>query len=682
MIFKLESELKPQGDQPKAIEQLTKNIAAGEKNQVLHGVTGSGKTFTMASVIKNLNRPSLVISHNKTLAWQLYQEFKEFFPKNAIHYFVSYYDYYQPEAYMPQTDTYIAKDASINKKIDKMRHAAVQSLLTRKDTLVVASVSCIYGIGSPYDYQTVSLTLNKEQSFERRALLHALTSMGFKRNNIAPESGNFRAKGGRIEIYPPTGDVKIAIELEGKKISSITVYPIIVGAPDASKTGGVYGDLRSGEEERDSIKIFPANFWVAPENKLKIAAQNIRAELHDRAVELRGSGREAEAHRLEQKTNYDLEIIEQTGSCPGIENYSRHLDFREPGSPPFTLIDYFSTRLPLRGTSGQEGAEQTSSNFLTFIDESHITLPQVRGMYAGDKARKTTLIEHGFRLPSALDNRPLTFPEFNKRIGQTAYVSATPKEYEVEISGRNNIVEQIVRPTGLLDPPVEVRQTKDQMADAISELKKVKEKGQRALVVALTKRLSEDVAEYIEERDFKVNYIHSEVHTLERPKIMKKLREGGYDVLVGVNLLREGLDLPEVSLVIIFDADKEGFLRNETTLLQTVGRAARHIEGRAILYADVMTGSIKATLRETERRRKLQKKYNEKHGITPRTIIKKIYDLPEELAVPEEDGPEKEEYKGLAVKELEKEMRAAAKNMDFEKAAKLRDEIKKLSNGL
>lgn len=649
-MFKLTTNLKPQGDQGKAIEQLTRGIKSGAQHQVLHGVTGSGKTFTIASVIKNTNKPTLVISHNKMLAWQLYQEFKELFRDNAVHYFVSYYDYYQPEAYIPQTDTYISKDASVNKKIDKMRHAAVQSLLTRNDTIVVASVSCIYNIGSPETYQKVTWKVSHGQKITRREFLHNLVRLGYTRNDFDPSAGNFRARACRIEIYPASGEEKIIVELEKDSISQIAQEGI----------------------RKKSQNIFPATFWVAPENKLKIALNNIRAELDERLKELKRQGKEIEAYRIQQKTNYDLELIEQMGYCPGIENYSRHLDFREPDEAPFTLINY----LP--------------KGFLTVIDESHMTIPQIRGMHAGDRARKKTLIEHGFRLPSAVDNRPLNFKEFNERIGQTVCMSATPNQYELyqahigkkqTNSKLNGVVEQIVRPTGLLDPPIEIRSTYKQMADAITEIKKRKQKNQRALVVTITKRLAEEIAEYLKEEGLEVNYIHSEVNTLQRPVLMNKLREGKYDVLVGVNLLREGLDFPEVSLVIIFDADKEGFLRNETTLLQTAGRAARHIEGRVIMYADKITRSMRIAITETGRRRKIQEKYNKENNITPRGVKKKIYALPGELFIDkDEEEKQMEPYKNMAKQELEREMKKAARELDFEKAAKLRDEIKKINN--
>ncbi|MEX0877615.1 MAG: excinuclease ABC subunit UvrB [Candidatus Spechtbacterales bacterium] len=643
MKFQLKTQFKPQGDQGKAIEQLTKKLNSGVNHQVLYGVTGSGKTFTAANVIANTNRPTLVISHNKTLAWQLYQEFEEFFPNNAVHYFVSYYDYYQPEAYIPQSDTYIAKDASINKKIDRMRHGAVQSLITRPDTIVIASVSCIYNLGSPETYQKVSLEVYPGQKITRKELLSVLIGLGYARNDFAPEAGNFSAKGDRVQVHPPTGEEPIIIELRKDSISALYTGPYTQVEP-------VYA----------SIKLWPANFWVSPEDKLKIALSNIRGELAETLAVLKKEGKDIEAYRLEQKTNYDMELIEQMGYCPGIENYSRHLDFREPNAPPFTLIDYFP------------------ENFLTLIDESHMTIPQVRGMFAGDRARKETLIRHGFRLPSAVDNRPLNFSEFKKTIGQTIYISATPGEYEIEKAGKENIVEQIVRPTGLLDPEIEVRPTKNQMQNAMEEMRLRIEKNQRVLVITLTKRLAEDIAEYLNEEGFKVNYIHSDIKTLDRPVHMQKLREGKYDVLVGINLLREGLDFPEVSLVIIFDADKEGFLRNETTLLQTIGRAARHVEGKAILYADKTTGSMERTIKETKRRKKIQEEYNKKHKITPETIKKKIHQMPAGMLYDEDENKDAKSYKNMAQKELEREMKKAAKELDFEKAAKIRDEIKKI----
>jgi len=645
-MFQLQTKFKPKGDQAFAIKKLTQGLKNGAQHQALHGVTGSGKTFTVASVIEKINKPTLVISHNKTLAWQLYQEFKEFFPNNAVHYFVSYYDYYQPEAYMPTTDTYIAKDASVNEKIDKMRHKSVQDLLTRSHTIVVASVSCIYNLGSPQTYQKVTWEINKGQQITRKEFLYSLVRLGYERNDFDPTAGKFRVRANVIEIYPPTGESSISVKIDSGRISGLQTQ----------------STQHSPEETPRSVKIFPANFWITPKDKLSIALSNIRAELHERITELKKQGKEIEAYRIQQKTNYDLEMMEQMGYTSGIENYSRHLEFRESSSPPFTLLNYFP------------------DGFITIIDESHMTIPQIRGMYAGDKARKTTLIEHGFRLPSALDNRPLTFEEFNKRIGPTIYMSATPREYEIEKAGRKNIVEQIVRPTGLLDPQIEIRSTQNQMKNAIEEIKKVTKRDQRTLVITITKRLAEEVAEYIKEEGVNVNYIHSEINTLDRPIIMNKLRKGEYDVLVGVNLLREGLDFPEVSLVIIFDADKEGFLRNETTLLQTAGRAARHIEGRVIMYGDKMTRSMRLATKETKRRRVLQKKYNEKHNIKPESIQKKIFELPDEMLEKEKDEKEMAPYKSMAREEIEREMKNAAKNLDFELAAKLKDEIKKINN--
>jgi excinuclease ABC subunit B len=637
MAFELVTKFTPAGDQGAAIARLVEGVKKQEKHQVLHGVTGSGKTFTVASVIEATQKPTLVISHNKTLAWQLYQEFKSFFPNNPVHYFVSYYDYYQPEAYMPASDTYIEKDAQINDKIDAMRHAAVQSIITRPDTIIVASVSCIYSLGSPETYQKVSWTLRIGTTIERRDLLKNIVALGFSRNDIDPHAGLFRAKGPVLEVFPASGEPPIVVTMEKNIVEAISQN----GVP------------------LEEARFFPANFWITPQDKLKIAMANIRAELDVRLKELTDRGDEIAAYRLNQKTNYDLEMIQELGYCSGIENYSAHLEFREKGTSPFTLIDYMP------------------KDFLTVIDESHITIPQVRGMHNGDRARKTTLIEHGFRLPSALDNRPLTFDEFETKVGQRLYVSATPNEYETDHATRKNIVEQIIRPTGLLDPAIEVRSTQDQMANAIEEIRAVRERGERALVVTITKRLAEDIAEYLHEEGFKVAYIHSEVDTLERPVIMNKLRRGEFDVLVGVNLLREGLDMPEVSLVIIFDADKEGFLRNETTLLQTMGRAARHLNGRAIMYADKMTKSMAGAIAETDRRRIKQEAYNREHGITPRSITKEIYEIPEELTEPEEDMSI-EPVRDGSTKELEREMKKAAKAMDFEKAAKLRDEMKRL----
>jgi excinuclease ABC subunit B len=650
--FKLESNFRPTGDQPMAIDKLSRGVLSGAKDQVLLGVTGSGKTYTMAGVIEKIQRPVLVISHNKTLAWQLYREFKEFFPHNAVHYFVSYYDYYQPEAYIPQSGTYIEKDSRINEKIDQMRHATTQDLLSRNDVIVVASVSCIYNIGSPEDYSNLSLAVSVGQKITRRELLNHLITLGYSRNEVDPKPGQFRAKGERVEVYPATGENKIIIEIPPK----------------------------------NTIRIFPAHFWATPEDKQKVAIANIRNELHDHLNLLKKQGKLLEAQRLEQKTMFDLEMIEETGFCHGIENYSRHLDFRNPGEAPYTLLAYF----------GQK--------FITFIDESHMSIPQLRGMYFGDRSRKQTLIDYGFRLPSAIDNRPLNFSEFNKRIGQTVYVSATPAEYEMKKATRDKeqgtrtaIIEQLIRPTGLLDPSVEVRKTKNQMADLIKEIKHRAAKNQRVLVTTITKRLAEDIAEYLVERNIKAYYLHSEIRTLERPRILNDLRSGKYDVVVGINLLREGLDLPEVSLVAILDADKEGFLRNDTTLIQTMGRAARHVEGHIIMYADTMTGSMKRAIKETNRRRKMQEKYNEKYSIIPKSITKPLAmnEIPSldnsPLSASGQTIPPltvRGGIKGgvtdsrisnldsLAIRELEKEMKKAARELDFERAAKLRDKVK------
>jgi len=667
--FKLKSNFKPTGDQPQAIDQLSQGVLSGSQDQVLLGVTGSGKTYTMAGVIERVQRPVLVISHNKTLAWQLYREFKEFFPNNAVHYFVSYYDYYQPEAYIPQSDTYIQKDARINEKIDQMRHASTQDLLSRNDVIVVASVSCIYNIGSPEDYSDLSLKLSLKQPISRKELLNHLAVLGYTRNEIDPKPGQFRAKGERIEVYPSTGEKIIIIEISQNKISKINE-----GRPDKLNPQHTIYNIQH-------TRIFPAHFWATPDDKQKIAITNIRNELHGHLRLLKKQGKLLEAQRLEQKTNFDLEMIEETGFCHGIENYSRHLDFREPGEAPYTLLDYLKYIVQ----------DRSSRQYITFIDESHMSIPQLRGMYFGDRSRKQTLIEHGFRLPSAVDNRPLRFDEFNKRIGQTVYVSATPAEYEIKKASRYarsptphpRIVEQLIRPTGLLDPSIEVRKTKNQMKDLIKEIKARVAKNQRVLVTTITKRLAEDIAEYLVERDIKAYYLHSEIHTLERPKILHDLRSGKYDVLVGINLLREGLDLPEVSLVAILDADKEGFLRNDTTLIQTMGRAARHVEGNAIMYADITTGSMKRAIRETNRRRKIQEDYNKKYNIVPRSIKKPLEeDYPEELSTKNHEsrimshGHEKtRELDSASLKYLEKEMKKAAKEMDFERAAELRDKI-------
>ncbi len=656
MKFRLESKLKPKGDQPEAIKNLTKNLSTGIKNQVLLGVTGSGKTFTMAKTIEKSQRPTLIISHNKTLAAQLYQEFKEFFPKNAVHYFVSYYDYYQPEAYIPQTDTYIEKDAKINQEIDRLRHAAVQDLLQRKDIIIVSSVSCIYNIGSPKIYQKVSLEIKIGQKIKRRDFLYLLTSLQYQRNDIDFQPGTFRVRGEFIEICLSTGKNIIRVEFSGEKIIKIQTAESLI-SPSFSTWNA-------------KLKIFPAHFWVSPQERIDIAEKNIKLELEERLKELKEQKKIVEEMRLRKRTNHDLEMMKETGWCHGIENYSSHLEFRKQGDPPYTLINYFP------------------SGFLTIIDESHITISQIQGMYNGDKARKNILIDYGFRLPSALDNRPLKFSEFEKTIGQTIYVSATPGFYEKEKSktkkGNPIIVEQLVRPTGLLEPKIEIRPTKNQINNLTAEIeKRIKEK-ERTLVVTLTKRMAEAMADHLQEKGIKAQYIHSEIKTLERPEILKNLRIGKYDVLVGINLLREGLDLPEVSLVAILDADKEGFLRNETTLIQTMGRASRHPNGYVILYADKKTGSMLRAIKEIERRRKIQIAYNKKEKITPMPIKKKIRDWT--LGKQHDDAypvfeikNSKDFEKTRDLENLKKEMKESVKKLDFENAARIRDLIKKLN---
>ncbi len=662
-MLKIVSNYKPTGDQPKAIESLVANVKSGTKHQTLLGVTGSGKTFTMVNVIEKTKKPTLVISHNKTLAHQLYQEFKEFMPSASVHYFVSYYDYYQPEAYIPQTDTYIDKDVKINEELDRLRHEATQAVLTRDDVIIIASVSCIYNIGSPTNYENLSLTLSENQKIKRKDLLKKLVSLQYQRNEVEKSPGTFRAKGEIIEIYPSTGNDILKIEIISDKIKNMTIEK---------------NRLNSAPKNPETIKIFPAKFWVAPSDNLEIAISNVYAELKKRLEELKKQGKLLEAQRLEQRTKFDMEMLREAGYCHGIENYSSHMEFRAPDSPPFTLIDYF------RHAYG--------SDFLIMIDESHMSLPQIRGMYAGDRSRKETLINYGFRLPSAKDNRPLRFPEFKKLTPQVVYVSATPAEYEIEKS-KGNIVEQVIRPTGLLDPKIEIRKSKGQIDDLIKEIKKRVKKNERTLVTVLTKRMAEDLSDFLKEKDIKTHYLHSETKTLERPVVLSNLRKGIIDVIVGVNLLREGLDLPEVSLIVIIDADKEGFLRNATTLIQTVGRAARNINGKVIMYADKITKSMKIAIKETERRKKIQEEYNKKNNITPKQIEKAIR---EDIF----SGSKKEKSKmsinledlenvnlGLLSKttnikklisDLQKDMQKAAQEMDFEKAASLRDKIKKL----
>ena len=654
-MFKLYSKFKPTGDQPQAIKKITNNLRAGVKKQVLLGVTGSGKTFVMSNVIEHVQKPTLVITFNKLLAAQLYQEFKEFFPENAVHYFVSYYDYYQPEAYIPQTDTYIEKDAKINEQIDRLRHAAVQDLLERKDVIVVASVSCIYNIGSPETYQKISLEIKQGQEIKRQKLLSILSALQYQRNDIDFYPGTFRVRGDTIEIFTVTGKETIKIELWGEKIEEIIVKKTI--------KKNVSTPIRK-------LRLYPAKFWLAPQEKLNIAIENIKLELQERLKELYQEKKALEAQRLKERTNYDLEMMQETGYCHGIENYSRHLEFRQPGEPPFTLLDYFP------------------GDYIVFIDESHMTVPQLHAMYNTDRQRKETLIKYGFRLPSALDNRPLNFEEFEKKVKQIVFVSATPGPYEMgQIKHQKSklLVEELIRPTGLLEPSIEIRPAnpgpeqiqhgvKNQVQDLIEEIKRRTKLHQRTLVITLTKHLAEELADYLQEEGIKTHYLHSEIKTLERPEILEKLRRGEYDVIVGINLLREGLDLPEVALIAILDADKEGFLRNKTTLIQTMGRAARNPNGHCILYADKLTGSMKEACREIERRRKIQIAYNKKHHITPKAIVKPIREwaFRKKKEVYNEFGTLRD------INLLKKEMLRAAQKLDFERAAEIRDLIKKI----
>ena len=648
--FELVSNYQPQGDQPKAIEKLVEGIHEGKQHQTLLGATGTGKTFTVSNLIKEVNKPTLVIAHNKTLAGQLYSEFKEFFPNNAVEYFVSYYDYYQPEAYVPQTDTFIEKDASINDEIDKLRHSATSSLFERRDVIIIASVSCIYGLGSPEEYRELVLSLRTEMEIERNQLLRKLVDIQYSRNDIDFQRGTFRVRGDVVEIFPASRDEHcIRVEFFGDEIERIREVDAL--------TGEILGD-------REHVAIFPASHFVTREEKMEKAIINIENELEEQLEKLRENGKLLEAQRLEQRTRYDLEMMREMGFCSGIENYSRHLTLRPPGSTPYTLLDYFP------------------DDFMIVVDESHVTIPQIRAMYNGDQARKQVLVDHGFRLPSALDNRPLTFDEFEKHINHIVHVSATPGPYELEKTPE--VVEQIIRPTGLLDPIIEVRPIEGQIDDLIGEIHARVEKNERVLVTTLTKKMSEDLTDYLKEIGIKVNYLHSEIKTLERIEIIRDLRLGKYDVLVGINLLREGLDIPEVSLVAILDADKEGFLRSERSLIQTIGRAARNAEGRVIMYADNMTKSMDIAIQETKRRREQQEAYNEKFGITPQTIHKKIRDVIKATKVHEDS----EEYETKAAPKLSKmskkerekvienvemEMKDAAKALDFEKAAELRD---------
>jgi excinuclease ABC subunit B len=644
-MFKVNAPFKETPAQKETIEKLVKNLKTEQKHHVLLGVTGCGKTFLMAKVIERLQKPALVISPNKTLCAQLYQEFKEFFPDNAVHFFVSYYDYYQPEAYIPETDTYIEKDAKINEEIDRLRHAAVQDVLTRNDVIVCASVSCIYNIGSPENYQKVALEIKPGKKIKRKDFLANLTSLGYQRNDYEFSPSTFRIRGNIVDVFLVTGKKILRVEFFGDEIERISIT----------------NDPLNPKFKVYNLKfaIYPAHFWVTPQEKLKIALENIRLELQERLNELRKQNKLLEAQRLEQRTNYDLEMIEETGYCHGIENYSRHLEFRKPGEPPWTLLDYF-----------QEDP-------LVFIDESHLTIPQLRAMANQDRSRKESLIEYGFRLPSCIDNRPLTFEEFNRKTKKLIYVSATPDEYERKKAGKKFIVEQLIRPTGLLEPSIEVKPTNNQVKDLIQEIKKRVEKKQRTLVLTLTKRLAEALADYLKEEGISCQWLHAEVKTLERPKILKELREGKYDVLVGINLLREGLDLPEVALIGILDADKEGFLRSSTTLIQIMGRAARHPEGHCILYADKITKSMREAIKEVERRRKIQIEYNKKHGILPKAIVKPVREWP---FTKKEKEIEAELWIVKDVKLLEKEMKEAAKNLDFERAARIRDLIKEIKN--
>ncbi|KSU59884.1 excinuclease ABC subunit B [[Bacillus] enclensis] len=652
--FQLKSKYKPEGDQPKAIDRLVQGVNEGKRHQTLLGATGTGKTFTVSNVIQKVEKPTLIIAHNKTLAGQLYSEFKDFFPDNAVEYFVSYYDYYQPEAYVPQTDTFIEKDASINDEIDKLRHSATSSLFERRDVIIIASVSCIYGLGNPEEYRELVLSLRTGMEIERNQLLRKLVDIQYERNDIDFQRGTFRVRGDVVEIFPASRDEHcMRVEFFGDEIDRIREVDAL--------TGEIMGD-------RDHVAIFPASHFVTREEKMQVAIKNIEKELEEQLAIMKEDGKLLEAQRLEQRTRYDLEMMREMGFCSGIENYSRHLTLRPPGSTPYTLLDYFP------------------DDFMIVVDESHVTLPQIRGMFNGDQARKKVLVDHGFRLPSAMDNRPLRFEEFEEKVQQLLYVSATPGPYELEHSPE--MIEQIIRPTGLLDPVIEVRPIEGQIDDLLGEINERIEKNERVLVTTLTKKMSEDLSAYLKEIGIKVQYLHSEIKTLERIEIIRDLRLGKFDVLVGINLLREGLDLPEVSLVSILDADKEGFLRSERSLIQTIGRAARNSNGKVIMYADKMTDSMQKAIDETKRRREIQIEYNEKHGITPTTIQKEIRDVIRATHAAEEAGV----YEGKETKvsnmskperqklitSLEVEMKEAAKALDFERAAQLRDTILEL----
>lgn len=655
MDFKISSKFKPTGDQPDAIEKLTKGFVDKKKNQVLLGVTGSGKTFTVANVIQNIQKPTLVISHNKTLAAQLYQEFRDFFPENAVSYFVSYYDYYQPEAYIPTTDTYIAKETQINDEIDKLRLAATTNLLTRNDTIVVASVSCIYNLGSPVEYGKIVLHIAKGMKIARSSILDRILDLMYERNDYNFKRGTFRVRGDVVEVFPAYEDISIRVTFNGDFIQ------------DIEKVNPLTGDIINKLED---IVIYPAKHYIADRNTYEDAFVQIRKDLAEQVASLTARGKVLEAHRIKQRTEYDLKMLKELGYVNGIENYSRYFDGRKQGEAPYSLLEYFN---------------KVSEDWLLIVDESHITLPQIRGMYNGDRARKTTLIDYGFRLPSAYDNRPLQYEEFLERIDKTIFVSATPNEYEMERAGKENITEQLVRPTGIIDPEIEVRPTEGQIENLSRELNALIAKGERALVTTLTKRMAEDLTTYLEERSYKVQYLHSDVDTLSRQDILDDLRSGTYDVLIGINLLREGLDLPEVGLVAILDADKEGFLRSRSSLIQIMGRGARRVGARVILYADNHTKSMKEAIAEVDRRREYQIAYNKEHGITPQTIEKAIREkLIERQSVIEDLKPlmDKDvllpDEKEKLIKTIRREMQAAAKDLDFETAALLRDKIKYL----
>lgn len=654
MQFKLHSKFKPTGDQPQAIDKLANGLENGKNHQILKGVTGSGKTFTMANIIQKVQRPTLVIAHNKTLAYQLASEFKEFFPENAVEFFVSYYDYYQPEAYVVQSDTYIEKDSSINEELDKLRHSATMSLFERRDVIIVSSVSCIYGLGDPIDYENLVISLRPGMEKDRTEVMKKLIDIQYVRNDINFTRGTFRVRGDSLDIFPASsGEKSVRIEFFGDEIDRITEIDAL--------TGEIVG-------ERNHVAIYPASHYATTQKKVEKAIVTIEEELEDRLKYFKDHNKLLEAQRLEQRTRYDIEMLKEMGFCTGIENYSRHMSQRKPGSRPYTLIDYFP------------------KDFVTMIDESHVTVPQIGGMYEGDRSRKTSLVDYGFRLPSALDNRPLQFSEFESMMNQVIYVSATPGKYEK--AKTNEVVEQVIRPTGLLDPKIEVRPTKGQIDDLVSEINKTIEKGERVLITTLTKKMSEDLTRYLEDLDIKVTYLHSDIDTIERMEIIRDLREGKYDVLVGINLLREGLDLPEVSLIAILDADKEGFLRSETSLIQTIGRAARNSNGHVIMYGDTITRSMDVAITETNRRREIQEEYNEEHNITPTTINKSVRKRIQNTFVAEENENydtnkvtefSKDEIE-VIIENLNTEMLKAAEELDFERAATLRDQIRNLKN--